>query len=243
VQLDLPFLRFEAEPRPLTPPAASGDVNVHFVRERRARKYIIRIKPDGSLRVTIPRGGSRREAEAFMSKHRDWAEKERLHVAAQHAPLEWHEGDSILFRGERVPLIVERDARGSVLVLESQRVRLPAGITNLRPAAERALRQIALRELVPRLLELAARHGLEVRRASIRNQRSRWGSCSRTGAIALNFRLMQMPPDVCEYVMLHELMHIRQQNHSSRYWKLVEQACPDHRAAERWLRTDGKRLF
>ena len=52
-----------------------------------------------------------------------------------------------------------------------------------------------------------------------------------------------MPPDVCEYVLLHELMHLRQQNHSAKYWRLVEEVCPDYRAAERWLRTHGKRLF
>ena len=242
MQLDLPFLRFEAQPSP--PPSVSADRStVHFVRERRARKYIIRVKPDGSLRVTIPRGGSRRDAESFVAKHRDWAEKEQLRVAAQYSPVEWHAGDAILFRGRRTPLVLERDGRGSVLAVDNQRVRLPEGMTNLRPAAELALRHIAQRELVPRLHELAAEHGLEVRRATIRNQRSRWGSCSGTGAIALNFRLVQMPLSVCEYVMLHELMHIRQQNHSARYWKLVEQACPDYRAAECWLRTEGKRLF
>jgi predicted metal-dependent hydrolase len=242
VQLDLPFLRFESEPPP--PPAVqAGSIQIRFVRERRARKYIIRIRPDGSLRVTIPRGGSRREAEAFVARHRAWAQKERLRVAAQHAPVEWHAGDSILFRGGLVPLMIEAAGRGRVLVLGGQRVRLAEGVTDLRPAAELALRHIAVRELVPRLHELAALHGLEVRRATVRNQRSRWGSCSRTGSIALNFRLVQMPPAVCEYVLLHELMHLRQQNHSRRYWRLVEEVCPDYRAAERWLRTEGKSLF
>jgi predicted metal-dependent hydrolase len=233
MQLDLPFLRSEPQP----------DLAIHFVRERRARKYIIRIRPDGSLRVTIPRGGSRREAEAFVTRHRDWAEKERVRVAAQHAPVEWHAGDSILFHGEPVPLVVERDAGESFLVIGGQRVRLPEGITGLRPVAELALRQIAARDLVPRLHELAAQHGLEVRRATVRGQRSRWGSCSRNGAVALNFRLVQMPPTVCEYVLLHELMHLRQQNHSAKYWRLVEEVCPDYRAAEQWLRTHGKGLF
>jgi predicted metal-dependent hydrolase len=233
VQLDLPFLRSDPQP----------DLTVHYVRERRARKYIIRIRPDGSLRVTIPRGGSQREAEAFVARHRDWAEKERVRVAEQHAPVEWHAGDSILFHGEPVPLVVERGPRGSVLVIGAQRVRFPDSMTDLRPAAELALRQIAARDLVPRLHELAAQHGLEVRRATVRSQRSRWGSCSRSGAIALNFRLVQMPPAVCEYVILHELMHLRQQNHSSKYWRLVEEVCPDYRAAERWLRTHGKCLF
>ena len=127
--------------------------------------------------------------------------------------------------------------------LGDQRVRIAAGVVNLRPAVELALRRIAGRELVPRLQELAAAHGLSVARVTIRNQRSRWGSCSRRGVIALNFRLVQMPPAVCDYVLLHELMHLRQQNHSRRYWRLVEAVCPEYREAERWLRVEGKALF
>jgi predicted metal-dependent hydrolase len=216
---------------------------VDFVRERRARKYIIRVRPDGSLRVTIPRGGSKREAEAFVVQHRTWAERERLRVAAQHAPIEWHEGYPILLRGEPTPLRLERGPRGTALVLGGRRVPVKEGVANLRPAAEAALRRIAEQELVPRLRQLAADHDLVVRRATIRNQSSRWGSCSRHGAIALNFRLVQMPPAVCDYVLIHELMHLRQQNHSRRYWRLVEAVCPDFRAAERWLRVQGRSLF
>ena len=141
------------------------------------------------------------------------------------------------------PLCVERGTRGAILTVGTQRVRMKEEPLDLRPAAEAALRQIAIRELIPRLYELAAQHGLTISRAMIRNQSSRWGSCSRAGAIALNFRLVQMPPFVCEYVLLHELMHLRQQNHSARYWRLVEQVCPGYREAERWLRVEGRSLF
>ena len=91
--------------------------------------------------------------------------------------------------------------------------------------------------------ELAAKHGLAHGPISIRNQRSRWGSCARTGNIALNYRLVQMPPAVRDYVLVHELMHLRQQNHSRRFWKLVATACPQYRDAERWLRVEGQALF
>ncbi|MGH8636940.1 MAG: M48 family metallopeptidase, partial [Burkholderiales bacterium] len=242
MQLDLPFL--VAEPQTVDQPAPvvpSGEgLVIQFVRERRARKYIIRVKPDGSLRVTIPRGGSKREAEAFVATHRSWAEKERHRVAAQHAPAEWHAGTAILLHGEPTSLRVERDARGVVLIVGGERVRVPHGATNLRPAAEHALRQIAQRDLVPRLQARAASQDLTVTRVTIRDQRTRWGSCSRRGVIALNFRLVQMPPAVCEYVLLHELIHLRQPNHSRRYWRLVEEVCPDFRAAERWLRVEGR---
>lgn len=233
MQLELPFFRVALPPEP----------KLEFVRVRRARKYILRVRPDGTLRVTIPRGGSRREAEAFVSKHRQWAEQERLRVAAQHAPVEWHAGDAILLFGSPTKLRVERDGPGGWLQLGADRMRIPDAARDLRAAAEAILRGIAVRTLIPRIHELASRHGLAVRRVAIRNQRSRWGSCSRQGVIALNFRLVQMPPAVCEYVLLHELMHLRHQNHSRRFWRLVEQVCPGFREAERWLKVEGRSLF
>jgi hypothetical protein len=113
-----------------------------------------------------------------------------------------------------------------------------------RPAAEiRALRARAAKELPPQLLALAAAHGLTIARVTIRDQRSRWGSCSPNGHIALNFRLLLMPAEVREYVLIHELMHLKQANHSRRFWRLVEAACPGFRDAEHWLRRHGPSLF
>ena len=232
LQLDLPFLR-----------AAPAPTRVEFIRVRRARKYILRLRPDGTLRVTIPRGGSRRDAENFLERHRSWVEAERLRVASRHAPLEWHVGDAIPLRGELTTIREERRGRVRMIVVGDQRVRIDLETIDVRAAAETALRHLAARELLPRLGELARQNGLSVQKAMVRNQRSRWGSCSTTGVIALNFRLIQMPPRVSDYVLLHELMHLRQQNHSLRFWKLVEAVCPHFREAERWLRQDGRALF
>jgi predicted metal-dependent hydrolase len=172
-------------------------LTIHYVRMRSARRYIMRVRPDGALRVTIPRGGSRDEARQFAERHREWAVRERAKVIASRRP----------------------------------------------PDVEAALKQQALRELPPRLLELAALHGLTVNRVTIRSQRSRWGSCSSKGHIALNYRLMLMPAHVREYVLIHELMHLKQADHSRRFWRHVEAACPAFREAERWLRRHGSSLF
>ena len=170
---------------------------IHFVRMRRARRYVMRVRPDGDLRVTIPRGGSKAEALRFAERHMDWAERQRARM-----------------------------------------------IEGRRPAAvDRELRAKAAAELPPQLLALAAREGLTVNRVTIRNQRSRWGSCSSRGHITLNFRLMLMPPEVREYILIHELMHLKQANHSIRFWRCVEAACPGFRDAERWLKKHGPSLF
>ena len=106
----------------------------------------------------------------------------------------------------------------------------------------RALRAQARRELPARLLELAGQHGLAVSRVSIRNQRARWGSCGRDGHICLNWRLAMMPPSVRDYVLVHELMHLRRMDHSPAYWRLVAIACPGYREAREWLRRHGPSL-
>ena len=103
--------------------------------------------------------------------------------------------------------------------------------------AQRELRARATIELPARLRELAAQHGLAVRRISIRNQRWRWGSCSPNGHICLNWRLVAMPPDVRDYVIIHELMHLKRMDHSPKFWKLVAAACPDYQTLRRYLRS------
>jgi predicted metal-dependent hydrolase len=104
------------------------------------------------------------------------------------------------------------------------------------------MRARAKHELPPRLLELAAEFGLAVSKVSVRNQRWRWGSCSPGGHICLNWRLVSMPLWVRDYVMIHELMHLRRMDHSKKFWKLVAQACPDYESARRWLRVNGRAL-
>jgi predicted metal-dependent hydrolase len=244
VQLDLPFLQISEPPRrELTPqPVGQPHPVIEFVRVRRARRYILRVKPDGSLRVTVPSGGSRREAEQFVRKHQRWINGERSRVQVEHAPRVWADGSDVMLRGQRVRLAVER--RGSAVIVSYGDRQVKARESNdVRSIVEDDLRKLAKAELIPRLRELAKRHNLTPGAVVIRNQRSRWGSCARNGNIALNFRLVQMPPDVRDYVLLHELMHIKQQNHSRRFWRLVESVCPRFREAERWLKTSGKTLF
>ena len=194
------------------------------------------------LRVTIPRGGSRAEAIAFLGRHLAWVARERARVRKQGAPVCWTHGSTILVGGE--PRIITVEDSGSGLSARYGERLVPVNdAANVRPEVEQDLRELARRRLIPRLQQLAAQHGLSVRKATVRSQRSRWGSCARSGAIALNFRLIQMSPAVCDYVLVHELMHLKQQNHGPRFWALVERACPDYREAERWLRRSGRALF
>jgi hypothetical protein len=222
-----------------TVPLAPGDrpIPLRLVRNVRARRYILRVAPDGAARVTIPRGGNAHDARAFALRHRTWLERQLLRREREASrPRSWPAGTLIHFRGELTPLVVTDGDGRRVATLADQVIPLPNGEADLRPPVERHLWRLAARELPPRVHELASRHGLEVRRVSIRNQRSRWGSCSRRGTISLNWRILHAPEAVLEYLILHELMHLRHMNHSTRYWQAVERACPGYRKAEDWLK-------
>jgi predicted metal-dependent hydrolase len=183
---------FDAKPPSSAEP---GDRQFVFVRHRRARRYILRLDAEGRVRITIPRGGSRREALAFADRQREWIARERVRLTTR---------TSVTAR----PDVVAR-----------ARVELPA-----------------------RLFELAAQYELSVVKVSIRDQRTRWGSCGRDGHICLNWRLLLMPDWVRDYVLVHELMHLRRMDHSQTYWKHVASACPRFRDARQWLRANGSAL-
>lgn len=241
MQLDLPFLR-TTPPESFEPPVPA-DLAVDFVRMRRARRYILRVRPDGSVRVTVPRGGSRREAISFLRKQAAWIQRERARVRSMHVQPRWAEGTTLLFRGQPVTIRVVGAGPGRRACYGDRAVPIPEHAIDFRPHIEADLRVLARQELGPRLDRLAASHGLTVAGLTVRDQKSRWGSCSRSGRIALNFRLVQMPPDVSDYILIHELMHLKQQNHSRGFWRLVASACPGFRDAERWLKTTGRSLF
>jgi predicted metal-dependent hydrolase len=179
-------------------PGTAAPGNVTLVRHRWARRYILRVLDDGTVRVTLPKWGSKKAATAFVESSGAWIAKQRLKQASR-------------------PAVVHPD--------------------------EPLLRTRAARELPVELMALAAAHDIAVARVSIRNQRSRWGACSARGSITLNWRLIMVPPFVREYVLIHELMHRRELNHSKRFWTHVAAACPRYQDARRWLLSEGQRLF
>lgn len=209
------------------------EVPVTLVRSRRARRYILRLDTDGLARLTMPRWGSVMEAWQFAQRHTAWLERQLRRFSARSTrPKEWRIATEIMFRGE--PFKIEAD--GAFIRLGSESIRVSDTTANLRPEIEKHLSALATKELPARTLEFAALHGLVVRRVTIRGQRSRWGSCSSKGVISLNWRLVHTPLFVRDYIILHELMHLRQMNHSARFWREVAQVCPDYRRAKLWLK-------
>lgn len=212
-----------------------------LVRHPRARRYVLRLTPDGTPRVTIPRWGSKREALAFLESQREWVSRERQRQAerARGRPTrDWFDGHRVLLGGREMALCRGVGRRAGVVEGDGVLHVTPRDRdgANLRPVASAWMLARARRVLPARLLELAARFDLAVTQVSVRNQRARWGSCATGGRVSLNWRLVQTPDAVRDYVLIHELMHLRQPNHSARFWALVARACPGYEASRRWLR-------
>lgn len=237
------FMKRRGQAAPVAPMAlqiGARTVPLLMVRNPRARRYLLRVQPDGSARVTIPRGGNRTDAQSFVDRNLPWIERQIQQLQSHpRLPAAWTCGSEILFRGEAVRLEAVEPGNASTLRLKLGPEEFTAAAAeNLRPAVERHLRALAAVELPPRVRELAARHQLTVQRITVRNQRRRWGSCSHGGNISLNWRLIQVPPFVSDYIILHELAHLRHMNHSARFWQEVARLCPDYRVAEKWFKTN-----
>jgi predicted metal-dependent hydrolase len=214
-------------------------VVVAYVRHRRARHYIIHVTDDGSLRVTVPRGGSRHQADRFVREKASWIEREQYRLALGRSLRRRDDERRVCLDGEELVVEIADSASGRDARFGSHVVPVPPG-GRVRTALDRYLRALADVQLPARLAELAGATGHGVARVTVRAQRSRWGSCSPSGRISLNWRLIQVPPSVRDYVLLHELTHLTHLDHSKRFWRELERVCPWHREARVWLRQSGR---
>ncbi len=210
------------------------------IRNHRARRYLLRLRPDGSARLTIPRRGSVIEGRWFAERNTEWLAQQLVRLQSNPIkPKQWFIGTELLFLGEWVKLEPGINGETGIVQFGGEKVSVPDVNDDLRSRMMMHLRKLAAAELPPKVFEFAAEHQLSVRRVTVRNQRSRWGSCSRRGTISLNWKLIQAPPFVRDYIILHELMHLRQMNHSTRFWREVEAVCPEYRSAEKWLKENS----
>ena len=220
-----------------------GTTSVTYQRHPRAKRYRLAFRRDGTARCTIPRRGTLAEARRFVAENEAWlVERLQRHLTSGVRPKELRPGGTVWLGGnELVVEVVTTDAQVKLRVGWVEAT-LSQAEGDLLPAVELALRKFAAKTLPARVAELAvpAGHTAGVRRVSVRNQRTRWGSCSRRGVISLNWRLVQTPDFVRDYVILHELAHLKHMNHSPSFWAEVARICPDYETAEQWLKRSGK---
>lgn len=204
----------------------------------RARRLAVRVLPGGLVEIVVPRGTRPRTVESFVARHRRWIER----TVDLYRPADAQAVSA-------VPAEIRFAATGARYAIRfiedggPPRLRVSGDALELSGSAARsallrhALQRFAMREahaaLGPWLARLSAASGLAYQRLQIRRQRTRWGSCSRSGTISLNACLLFQPPDVANYLLIHELAHTRHMNHSRRFWRLVESMEP------RWRELDA----
>lgn len=212
-----------------------SEEEVVLVRRLNAKRYIVRVNGEGKILVTVPRGGSRKGAIAFAREHAVWLRQQQSLAEESKQRLTLAAGDWIWFRGEKAELVVTKKWGRPLLSFADQNIYIADEETDLARPLVKALRAIAKSELPQAVAAFASQFGLKYEGVSIRDQKTRWGSCSSTGRISLNWRLVMTPPQVSDYIVIHELMHLKEMNHSHLFWRLVREVCPDYKAHERWL--------
>jgi predicted metal-dependent hydrolase len=236
--------RFAAEPQAIEVECDGAVHRVRLRRHRRARRYTLRVTAATREAVlTMPLRGSVREAEDFARRHGGWiaVRLRRLPGAVRFEP-----GTEIPLRGVAHVIAHRPGARGTVWTEtgpDGRHLLCVAG------AAEHVARRVAdhlkreaKHDLERAVTRYAERIGVTVRRISIRDQTSRWGSCSTTGALSFSWRLVLAPVFVLDYLAAHEVAHLVEMNHSMRFWRLLVRMCPDMRRAKAWLDAQGTGL-
>ena len=217
-------------------------------RSDRARHARILVGGEG-VEVVVPRRFPLRQIEPFVEEKRPWIERtlRRMRESeAEFPPARLENGGELPYLGERLALAVRADpgacpcARGAPRRPAERRA--AGGAARCAEALEGWYRRRAREEVGARLDAAVARAGLGYTSLQIRGQRTRWASCSSSGAMSFNWRLLLAPAEILDYVVEHEVAHLEVHDHSQRFWDLLASRCPEWRERERWLRRHGHAL-
>ena len=235
------FYRRPSEPQTFQVEFDRAIFPVRVRRHRQARRYTLRIQAaTREVILTMPPRGSLREAKEFAQKHGGWIAA-RMHRLPQAVPFA--DGTTLPLRGVEHRIVHRPGVRGSVWTETADD---GAGLLCVAGDAPHVGRRVGdfLRREAARDLEAASRRaaealGVPVKRISVRDQSSRWGSCSTTGVLSYSWRLILAPPFVLNYLAVHEVAHLIEMNHSPRFWRLVKRVCADAERAKAWLDVHG----
>jgi predicted metal-dependent hydrolase len=218
----------------------------------KAKRVRIQVSVEKGLVIVIPKRFSPSRVSSLIEKNRQWIErafekaKSFQRTVGPTSDSQLPEQISLLALGQTWTVLVSRDDTKPLLVRE-----MPATTLLVQGSIKDAAWPVALKKwltqrakenLIPWLKRVSDETELPYSSVSIRQQRTRWGSCSSRGSISLNARLLFLPPELVTYVLVHELCHTRYLNHSARFWRLVESYLPDYRQSDRQLRDVGRQM-
>ncbi len=220
-------------------PYGEKDIPLKYKPNPRAKRLSLRLSvKDASLVLTVPPRATSSQITAFLQQSALWVENQlpKLEKTVSLRP-----GDSLFIFGTTFHCVKDPLRKKPVLCHITQTLRLPSKLK------EKDLYSLFKKKaedcLVPYLEEAVRRLGQRVEKITIKDPRSRWGSCSARKTISLSWRLVLAPPEVAQYVCVHEAAHLLHMNHSKTFWRAVGELCPAYRSHKKWLKLHGPRLM
>ncbi len=215
-------------------------IALELKRNARAKRLSLRVeRAGGLLKLTVPPGISERKALAFAVSEQKWVQTQ-IDKAVPIVKLQG--GANIHFGGEKIRIIFDPDKTRGVWHIDGQII-VGGPVAHAPGRLMRWLKLEAKKILMPHVEQHASSLGVHYSRVSIGDMRSRWGSCSASGGLRFNWRLILAPPSVLNYVAAHEVAHLREMNHSKAFWAHVTSLVPDWHKQRRWLRKEGHLLL
>lgn len=218
-------------------PSPAPEIAYTVRRSPRARRVRVNVHAHSGVEVVLPARAPERAAAAAVNELRPWIER-RLAEAAEVLERVAARAGTVPYLGGSLELVPQ--AGRTRVHRRGERLLVPDG--DPRPALERFYRRSAKAEIAPRLDAACSAAGLRYTGLDIRSQRTRWASCSSTGRMSFNWRLLLAPESVLEYVVWHEVCHLEVLDHSPAFWALLERHRPSYRQERHWLRRNGATL-
>jgi predicted metal-dependent hydrolase len=220
---------------------SNQEVEITFKRHAAARRFTLRMTRDGAgFVLTMPRRARLDDARSFALKSENWM---RAALGRRVAKTEIADAATIMLRGLEHRISATGKSRGLVtLDSETRTLHVPGQPAHLKRRLMDWLKAEAAHDLDVASTRYAMAMATKFRKLNVRDQKSRWGSCSSDGVLSYSWRLILAPPFVLDYVAAHEVAHLQEMNHSTRFWRLVLKHCPESRHARSWLKLYGNRL-
>lgn len=223
----------------------SGD-QLHYQLERRQRRTVgLKITQTG-LVIHAPKRISQSQLEDIIMQKADWVLRKLASVTANKIPeIQWQHGEQLLFLGNAITLTIEHNARSKTVEYEPGILQLAMPNQDEMLIARKVIqwyKKQAITDFTRRLEIFSSKLGVTFTSLTLSNAASRWGSCNSKKEIRLNWRLLQAPPHIINYVVCHELAHIKEMNHSAKFWATVASIFPDYKSAEKELKALSSKL-
>jgi predicted metal-dependent hydrolase len=222
-------------------PHMSESLTIDEIILTRRKTIALIVQPNGRLIVRAPLRTSQKEIRLLVDRNAGWIRNKQELVKSTYvalAPRRFVTGENFYFLGNQYPLEIV-NVNHPALKFDNKFYLSKTALPHARIVFERWYRQQALDTLTKRVQDFTSQHGFQYTQVKISSARTRWGSCSARGNLSFTWRLVMAPLPVIDYVVVHELVHIKVRNHSRHFWDQVSQLMPDYKARRSWLKENG----